>query len=124
MYPYNTAERPPAPFVAVTVVNPESLQTEIIVGKLDTGAARTIIPVRVARTLGLLIAGWRNLRAFDGQLVEVFMYRVNLELAGAMLEKVEVGAVERSNILLGRDILNQFDITLRGKQQVFEMMAA
>ncbi|MEP7198436.1 MAG: retroviral-like aspartic protease family protein [Chloroflexota bacterium] len=89
-------------------------QAETMQAKLDTGAARTMIPALSARRLGLIMAGLDRLRAFDGRVVDVKIYLVDLAIVGVTFEAVEVGTIDRDYILLGRDLLNQFDITLRG----------
>jgi hypothetical protein len=83
---------------------------------------RRMIPISSAQRLGLLISGTGQARAFAGRIVDVALYSANLEVAGAVFEEVEVGAINRAYTLLGRDILNQFDITLRGKAQVCELI--
>ena len=105
-------------------MNPETRQTETLPAKVDTGAARTMIPTASAQRLGLLISGIGYARAFDGRIVDVALYAANLEVAGVVFEEVEVGSINRAYILLGRDILNQFDSILRGKAQVCEMVAS
>jgi predicted aspartyl protease len=97
---------------------------ETLQAKMDTGAARTMIPTVSAHRLGLLISGIGHARAFDGRIVDVALYSANLKIAEMVLEEFEVGAINRAYILLGRDVLNQFDITLRGKAQVCEMSAS
>ena len=124
LYHYDLAENPPAPFIAIRTTNPVTRQSEITAAKLDTGAARTVIPERLAERLGLSVAGFQVLRAFDGRRAEVLIYLADVELAGILFESVEVAAIPRSSILLGRDLLNQFDITLRGKAQTFDMAVA
>ena len=59
---------------------------------------------------------------YDENETKRWTYVVDLEIAGYTLEAVSVVAAPRDTILLGRDILNHFVITLDGKAQTFEMI--
>lgn len=59
--------------------------------------------------------------SYDGIETKRTAYFVDLEIAGHKLGSIEVVAAPRDNILLGRDVLNHFFITLNGKDLAFEM---
>ena len=50
------------------------------------------------------------------------VYRVDLEILGYIFRAVRGVAVPRETILIGRDVLAHFIITLDGKTQTFEMV--
>ncbi len=41
---------------------------------------------------------------------------------GLLIPILETVSAPRHDVLLGRDVLNQFDITLKGKNLTFEMV--
>jgi hypothetical protein len=52
VYPYQGSVAPPAPFVAVTLANPESgHRTEGLPAQVDTGAYKTVVPGSIIRSL-------------------------------------------------------------------------
>ena len=120
---YNsTVLHPPGPMLDV-VIRPlgRSEPTHTLPGKLDTGSDITIIPPFLVDDLQLAPADSVIMVSYDGAQVERFTYFVDLELAGYTLECVEVVAAPRDNVLLGRDVLNQFNIILKGKDLTFEI---
>jgi predicted aspartyl protease len=91
-------------------------------GKLDTGADITLIPLSLVEKLQLVPETPVVMAGYDGTETERTAYFVDLEIEGYKLEAIEVVAVPRSHILLGRDVLNRFIITLNGKDLTFEMV--
>ena len=114
---------PPGPMLDVTVwpvghANP----TRLLPGKPDAGADISIIPPSLADDLQLIPEDSVVMVSYDGAETERTVYFVNLEIAGYKLECIEVVAAPRDNVLLGRDVLNQFNVTLRGKELTFEIV--
>jgi hypothetical protein len=53
MYRYDTGERPPAAIVTVKVTDPVTGNQASLPGKLDTGAAISVLPIATVAELGL-----------------------------------------------------------------------
>ncbi len=123
-YQYDVRYSPPAPAISIRIVHPRTGNSLTVGAKLDTGASRTVLPLSVIRHLGLMAEGYRSAMSFDRRLTKLPLFKTTVEVADTSLENLRVFAINRPDALLGRDILNQFDITLRGKAQVFEMIIA
>ena len=121
-YRYNQQQQPPAPFVYVTVHTPDHTRaSERCPALLDSGAAITVIPAEVAEQLALVkysevaLADWMDVT------VTVSAYWVNLTLHEMPVNGVKVVAAQVSYIILGRDVLNQFHMTLDGPNLALEI---
>jgi len=121
MFRFDTKSKPPAAYVDVQITHPETGTSQTMPAKLDTGAARTVIPASVADALNLEIMGKILAQGFDKSPDWYRVYYVALEVAGVHLPMVEAIATARKDVLLGRDVLNRFIITLNGKDLTFEM---
>jgi predicted aspartyl protease len=112
---------PPAPFVKTQVINPFTEQTLDLPGKLDTGAAMTVIPKDIVSALRLEQMGDVLCQGYDRVETLRPLYYVALEVAGYHFSIVEVTASPRRDALLGCDVLNHFILTLNGKDLTFEL---
>lgn len=90
-------------------------------GKLDTGADVTVIPERLVAQLGMTPNGHIWLRGYDGTYSRRAVYYVRLAVEGFELPSVRCVAADRANILLGRNVLNRFVITLDGQKLTFDL---
>jgi len=114
-YPYSKQYRPPAPVSELAVVhpqNPDSLTQ--VMGKIDTGADITTLPETIL--LHLEIPPCREVVAigFDDVETRRRTYLVNLRIAGVTHPFQEVMATSGNQVLIGRDLLNQWIIILNG----------
>lgn len=115
--------KPPGPVIDVAV-RPAGQRAPVRTrpGELDTGAAISIIPQELTTQLRLTPDGQVLMLGYDENETKRWTYIVDLEIAGFALEAIKVVAVPRDTILLGRDVLRHFIITLDGKAQTFEMV--
>ena len=88
---------------------------------MDTGADITVIPERLVVPLGISPKGRVWTRGYDGTYTQRPVYYVRLTLEGFALVTVRCIATNRSDILLGRNVLNRFLIVLDGKNLTFEL---
>jgi len=82
---------------------------------LDTGATLTILSETLVDALGLSPKSEAAIYGYNGMVTIRPIYYVNLQVAGYSLSSVRVSSSKRSDILLGRDVLNHFILTLNGK---------
>ncbi|MFQ5594045.1 MAG: retroviral-like aspartic protease family protein [Anaerolineae bacterium] len=119
---YDLQMDPPAPFVHVQITNPATGETCTLRAKLDTGASMSVLPESVAEELSLEPMGRMQCYGYDGTGSSRPIYFVSLDVMGLLIPILETVSAPRHDVLLGRDVLNQFDITLKGKNLTFEMV--
>lgn len=123
-FAYNRQYQPPAPTLPVQVSHLfDSPKSESLEGKLDTGADSTVIPTRLVTQFGLMPTGWKRVRSYDGVVRTVRTYYVRIQLVDKSFV-VKVTAANRQNVLLGRDVLNRFNLCLHGRALVFAIKPA
>ena len=114
-YNYNQQVQPPAPFIYVAVVAPDqTARVERIPALIDTGADITVIPRKLITDLGLIKFSEIGVRGFRLRTQPLDTFLVRLHIHDWEIEALEVIAEDESHCLLGRDLLNQFLITLDG----------
>jgi predicted aspartyl protease len=121
---YDRQYDPPAPVAELTVTHPVTGVTRGVArGKLDTGAGLSIIPERLVAELALRPHGQIWARSYDGAYSRREVYFARFAIEGHELGLVQCLAIERDNVLLGRNVLNRFVITLDGPELRVEMRA-
>jgi hypothetical protein len=119
---YDSSFSPPAPVADVVVAHiVTGARSHILRGKLDSGADVTVIPERLVTQLGLTPKGHNWTRGYDGAYSRRLIYYVRLTVEGFTLPSVRCIATNRTDVLLGRNVLSRFFITLDGKNLVFTL---
>jgi predicted aspartyl protease len=115
-YAYNRQVNPPAPFVHLVVLSPHEGSPGLEVpALLDTGADITVIPGRLVGELSLIPLDSILAVGFGGQTLTLPTYLVELRIRGLKPIKIKVlASYDEHYSLLGRDVLNQFKVTLDG----------
>jgi predicted aspartyl protease len=115
-YQHNQQVVPPAPFVHATLSRIDDVGASLTMPALiDTGADTTVVPVAVVDELELLqvavveAAGLGHVTA----MINVYVIRISVHQFPAVTRKV-LAVPGEQHILLGRDILNLYRITLDG----------
>jgi len=119
---YDTGIVPPAAFVQVQVTNPTTDASYRLSAKLDTGASVSVIPNKVVKVLSLPPRSEALFYAFDGGSSVRPIFHIDLEIEGCHLSLLEVTSSRRKDMLLGRDVLNQFIVTFDGKDLTCEII--
>jgi len=89
---------------------------------MDTGADLTVIPQSLILGLRLSPRGHVLSKSFDGTLSHRPVYYLRIIFEGHIVPSVRCITADRENVLLGRNVLNRFTITLDGKMLWFEMI--
>jgi len=100
----------------VTVARPDDLERIADVpAKVDSGASQTILPTALVERLKLEAVGQHRFEGLGGVQTTLSIFRVVLTIRGCEPVEVNVaGSDGEPYILLGRDVLNQFLVTLDG----------
>lgn len=123
MRAYDHSFNPPAPVAELTIAHPVTAAISgVLHGILDSGADITVIPDSLATRLQLTPHGQIWTQSYNGTYSRRLVYYVRLTVEGFELPAVRCVAADRSNVLLGRNVLNHFIITLDGKRLGFELI--
>jgi hypothetical protein len=106
----------------VQVTDPTTGRQTSLPGKLDTGAAMSVLPTAMVTALGLTARGDVWVAGYDDRATRLPAYFVTLEVAGCTIEMLRVTEASRRQVLLGRDVLNHFVATLDGKNLTFDLV--
>ena len=119
---YDTRFAPPAPLLDVQIVNPhQPAQFTFHPALLDTAADITAIPRAVAHELYLQSIRTISVAGVDGLFVHHPSYIVTLVVADTTFDRMQAIEWLGEEVLLGRDVLNEFEIKLDGKIWQFEI---
>lgn len=111
-FPYNLDYQPPAPVIEVVV---QSRQAVTITALLDTGADASIFPIDILRKSGAPYLETRQMRSVTGHVQVVNLYLVEIQINIQRIAGIRaVAAKPGTEAIIGRDVLNQFIITLDG----------
>lgn len=114
-FSYDLNYNPPAPTCPIVLSTPGDNSNLALSALLDTGADTTIVPIRYLRTLSARRAFAASLRSQWGERCKVFLYVVDIHIAGLTLPGVYVVGDEiGEEVVLGRSVLNRLRLMLDG----------
>jgi len=88
---------------------------------VDSGADATLIPVSYVDQIGALPAGEQWLRGVVGEGYTVEIYPIFIQIGNYSLYVKAVGDELNDELIIGRDVLNQFIVTLNGLASMVEI---
>jgi predicted aspartyl protease len=114
----------PSPIARIEVSNPYDSKNKLknVKAILETGAGVTSIPESIIKELGSLLYTTINVRSpLDrNETIAMRLYVVRIKFDGK-LHEVEVLTIPRNYAIIGRDILNQYKITLNGPEETWSI---
>ena len=124
-FPYDSSYDPPAPVIPIRIGVPNRSEPEDQhLAFLDSGADATAIPVDLLWAIGARVVGQGRLSGVTGVSIEVDLFRVVIYMPTGVTYGIRaVGAKDDDVIILGRDVLNQWRITLDGPGETVEIEA-
>ena len=121
-YPYSNKFSPPAPVINITLISPTDVNNIFShSAQLDTGADITTIPQSVIDSLELMPARDIIAIGYDNTVSVRLTYYVDVRIGEFKFYPLEILSSPGKDFLIGRDILNQWIITLDGKSQTFKI---
>jgi predicted aspartyl protease len=116
---------PPIPVLDVGVRRPGTNAPAIIVeAVVDTGADGSLFPLDILEQAGAAFVDRGYMRGITGQRQAVDLYLITVYIGRLRITGVRAVALPPGNTaILGRDVLNQLDLALRGLASVTEVLA-
>jgi hypothetical protein len=121
-YRYNTQFEPPAPFVLVRIGRPRHLDAdaELLPAQVDTAADLTVVPWTTIAPINLTAVDKYPVLGFGSEPQEYPRFLVELAIHGVAAHIVVpvLASPDEKYVLLGRDVLNRFQISLDGASRL------
>ncbi len=113
---YDTSYEPAAPIVRVGLSpSGESAIQQSVTALIDSGADATMIPTDVLHAAGARYVGHLQMRGVVGESVKVKLYLTAVHIGDHHIHGIRaIGGKIDSEAIIGRDVLNQLEITLNG----------
>ena len=119
LHDYSRQFQPPAPFLEIRVAATDQSRPAIVPALVDTGSDVTSIPLTVARALGLTPQGSVRVEGVTEEQIRRQTFRAFVSLGPGEPESFDVVGWHEDIALLGRDILNDYVLTLDGPNLTF-----
>ena len=121
MLPYDKSFKPPAVVIDIKIVKPVEEREKMLRAIVDTGASLSVIPETVVDELQLIPQTSVNAKAYDGTRKEVDGYYTDIVIGENRFETIKVVTTKQEHALIGRDIINNFTLILKGKEEIFQI---
>jgi hypothetical protein len=110
---------PAMPVAEISLISTVSGEPAItLVALIDSGADATMLPIEALKTADAYLYQTRTMRGVTGQAVPVDTYYTVIQLGSYTIYGIKAVAVPaNSEPILGRDVLNQLELTLNGPAQ-------
>ncbi len=121
-YEYDSNYLPGMPVADILIGQPSAKPALPLVAIVDSGSDGTSIPLQVLQRLNLRVKRRVYMHGVAGGVARVALYVVSLRIAGRTFDQVDVaGDATSTEVLLGRNVLNQFVIVLDGLASAVEI---
>lgn len=114
MYQYSNEFSPPAPALPLECSSPLSSSSIEVLACIDSGADITVIPSNIVSRLELRRAAIITAVGFGGVPAEFPVFSVLATISGKEPLYARAIAWDREYALLGRDIINRWEVVLDG----------
>ena len=123
MQNYDLDYHPAMPIIEIGLSKPEDMQPSLfLTAIIDTGADATIIPLRVLKKMAAISVDDTYLKGITGSRRRVKLYAVSVYIGEHRVYVSRVIAdAKNDEIIIGRDVLNQLEVTLNGFAEVTEI---
>jgi predicted aspartyl protease len=112
---------PPAPVVPTRIRAPGGLDAVAVEGKLDTGADLSAVPECFIAELDLPPVRTVRAAGFMGDLRDVLIYRVDVQIGDMTFLHIEALSTRRPYVILGRNVLRRLVMRLDGPRERLEI---
>ena len=114
-YDYDTTYNPAMPIIEIKVGNIATLPTLVLKALVDSGSDGTIIPLPYLKQIGARKYQKKWMRTITGQRAQIGLYLISIQIGIAQRARLAVaGDPQLEEAIIGRDLLNQFVVTLDG----------
>lgn len=114
-FEYSRQYMPAFPVLEMRVVGQDPARGQTVTGLIDSGSDATQLPLAILRSIGARQTDRRWVRDLAGVRYGVSVYAVRIQIGDLTTPLLEVvGREGIDEIIVGRDVLNQFIVTLNG----------
>jgi predicted aspartyl protease len=122
LHNYDTDYYPAMPVIEIRVRRRAGQQPLTLKAIVDSGADATMLPLSLMQQLRVRKSGAGLLSSTTNSSYEVDLYTVAVQIGDARPIYVEaIGSTQRNEVIVGRDVLNQFVTTLNAPANVVEI---
>lgn len=121
-FSYSNSRIPSLPMVDVEVIGISGKSNPNKKGKIDTGADGTSIPEELVQTLELEETGKIWVKDVNGGRVRRSTYDVFIKIGTMEFDLMRVSATPRDNVLIGRNLINLWNLKLDGQTRTGELI--
>ncbi|MCB0079660.1 MAG: retroviral-like aspartic protease family protein [Caldilineaceae bacterium] len=113
---------PAFPIAEISIFSESNLQANALTALVDTGADATLIPLALLESIHARRVDTKFARGINGNRYVVRLYSITITIGPYKVYGIDAVANENtSEIILGRDVLNQLMIRLDGIAQITEI---
>lgn len=121
-FEYDRGYSPALPVLELQVSGADPTRSRTLTGLIDSGPDATQLPLTTLRAIGARPVDRRWVRDLAGIRYAVVVYSVRLQIGDLLMPEMEVvGREGITEIIIGRDVLNQLIVTLNGLAFVTEV---